>query len=46
MFDARAWNLESGISTEASHYNNSHEAVQHAVQKLKERLKNEGLLCE
>ncbi|KAJ7365520.1 hypothetical protein OS493_005630 [Desmophyllum pertusum] len=44
VFDGRAWDLESGISTEARRYNSSHEATQHAVQKHKDRLENEGLL--
>ena len=46
VFDATAWDLESGISTEARHYLNSHEAVQDAVEKLKERLGIKGLLPE
>lgn len=46
VFDATAWDLESGISTEARHYPNSHEAVQDAVEKLKERLGIKGLLPE
>lgn len=46
VFDGRAWDLESGISTEARHYNSSHEAIQHAVQKLMDKLENDGLLRE
>ncbi|XP_020603412.1 uncharacterized protein LOC110042390 [Orbicella faveolata] len=46
VFDGRAWDLESGISVEARHYRTSDEANQRAVQKLKDRLKSEGLITE
>ena len=46
VYDGRAWDIETGISTEAHHYNSKHEAIQHAVQKLKDRLENEGFLRE
>ncbi len=46
VFDGSAWDLESGISTEAHHYKTSQEAIQHAVQKLMDKLESERLLRE
>lgn len=46
VYDGRAWDLKSGISAEARHYNSSDEAIQHAVQKLKDKLNSEGLITE
>lgn len=46
VFDGKAWDPESGISVEAHHYLTSDEAEKHAVQKLKDKLKREGLITE
>ena len=46
VFDGRAWDLESGISVEAHHYPTSAEAIERAVQKLKDKLKSKGLITE
>ena len=46
MFDATAWDLESGITIEARHYPRSQDAAYDAVKKLKEKLRIKGLLSE
>lgn len=46
VYDAGARDLQSGISAEAHHYPTSQEAIQHAVQKLKDTLRSEQLLKE
>lgn len=46
VFDATAWDLESGITIEARHYPRSQDAAYDAVKKLKEKLRIKGLLSE
>ena len=46
VYDATARDLQSGIEVEANHYNTSQEAIDHAVQKLINKLRNEGFLAE
>lgn len=46
VFDATAWDLESGITIEARHYPRSQDAAYDAVKKLKEELRIKGLLSE
>ena len=43
VYDGRAWDVESGISIEAKHYNSKHGAIEHAVKKLIGKLKDKGL---
>ena len=46
MYDATARDVQSGIEVKARHYNTSQEAIDHAVQKLIDKLRNEGFLAE
>lgn len=43
VYDGRAWDVESGISIEAKHYKSKHGAIEHAVKKLIDKLKDKGL---
>lgn len=42
VYDATARDILTGIEEEAHHYDTSREAIDHALQRLKERLRNEG----
>ena len=46
VYDATARDVQSGISAEARHYDTSQEAIQHAVQKLKDKLQDQGVVTE
>ena len=44
VYDASASDQNSGISVEAKHYDNYQEAIRHAVEKLKGRLQEKGII--
>ena len=44
VFDASASDQESGITVEAKHYDNDQKAIGHAVEKLKGKLQEKGII--
>ena len=44
MYDASASDQESEITVEAKHYDNDQDAIRHAVEKLKGKLQEKGII--
>ncbi|XP_029213670.1 anti-lipopolysaccharide factor-like [Acropora muricata] len=44
VYDGRAWDVASGISVKAKHYQSKHGAIEHAVKKLIDKLKAQGIV--
>lgn len=44
VYDGVAWDVESGTSVKAKHYQSSQGAIEHAVKDLIEDLKTKGIL--
>ena len=44
VFDASASDQESGITVEAKHHDNDQKAIDHAVEKLKGKLQEKGII--
>lgn len=44
VYDGRAWDVESGTSVKAKHYQSKHGAIEHAVKKLIDKLKAQGIV--
>ena len=44
VYDGTAWDVLTGISEKAKHYKSKQGAIEHAVVKLMERLKREGMI--
>ncbi|XP_038051918.1 uncharacterized protein LOC119724779 [Patiria miniata] len=44
VYDGTAWDITSGISEKANHYKSKQGAIEHAMLKLLERLKREGIM--
>jgi len=44
VYDGTAWDISSGISEKAKHYKSKQGAIEHAMLKLLDRLKREGIL--
>ena len=46
VYDGTAWDVESGTSVKAKHYQSSQGAVEHAVKELIEKLKAKKILAK
>ena len=44
MYDGTAWDVASGTSVKAKHYQSTQGAIEHAVKKLIDDLKAKGIL--
>lgn len=44
VYDATAWDIESGIKAKVKHYKESEEAIQDAVKEVITKLKAQGML--
>ncbi|XP_022088797.1 uncharacterized protein LOC110978264 [Acanthaster planci] len=44
VYDGTAWDISSGISEKAKHYKSKQGAIEHAMLKLLERLKRDGIM--
>ena len=44
VYDAKAWNIESGIIARVEHYKESEEAIQDAVKEVITKLTAQGIL--
>ena len=44
VYDGTAWDIESGTSVKAKHYQSKHGAIEHAVKELIDKLKANGIV--
>ncbi len=44
VYDGTAWDISSGISEKAKHYKSKQGAIEHAMLKLLDRLKRDGIM--
>ncbi|KAJ7365517.1 hypothetical protein OS493_005626 [Desmophyllum pertusum] len=46
VYDGTAWDVESGISVKAKHYQSKHGAIEHAVKELIDKLKADQIITK
>lgn len=44
VYDGTAWDIGSGTSVKAKHYQSKHGAIEHAVKELIDKLKANGIV--